>query len=131
VAKLITSGRVGPSLLALFLLPALAYAGYSVADRWYQGYLLVLEEQALRSEVADLRLENLRLQAALKYARGDEHVETIAREQLGLIRPGDRALLLVGPTPPAAPEGATNRRESAPVPDKPAWRKLLDALFGR
>ncbi|HYU20271.1 MAG TPA: septum formation initiator family protein [Chloroflexota bacterium] len=121
---------VGAGLLALFLLPALAYGGYSVADRWYESYLLGQQEAELRQEVAELRQENLRLQAELSYVRSDEYIETVAREQLNLARPGDRPFVLVGPRPSPTPELST-RREIGALPEKPAWRRLLEALFGR
>ena len=106
-----------PGLLLLFVLPLLGYAGYSVADRWYQGYQLSREEADLRTDIARLREDNLKLQAELKSARGDASIESIAREQLGLVKPGDRAIVLVGPPQAAAPpkpvEPTARRPESA------------------
>jgi cell division protein DivIC len=122
--------RLAPSLIALFLLPMLAYATYSIADRWYQSYVLALEEADIRREIEALRQENLRLQADLVYTRSDRYVEKIAREQLNLIKPGDRALILVGPPGTSAPQ-ALPRRDVAPPAEKPAWRKLLELIFGR
>ena len=119
-----------PGLLILFLLPALAYGGYSIADRWYQSYVLAEEEAQLRREIAQLRLENLRLQGELTYARSDQYIESVAREQLNLVRPGDRAILLVGPPRRSTPE-PTPRREATPVAERSPWRKLLDPIFGR
>jgi cell division protein FtsL len=124
-----TSSRVGPALLMLFLLPALVYAAYSVGDRWYQAYILAQEEADLRREIAELRSENVNLQAELTRARSDESLETVAREQLGLVKPGDRAIVLIGPRG-ATPEAAAPE-PGDPVPEKPAWRKLLDAVFRR
>jgi cell division protein FtsB len=113
-----------PGLLLLFVLPLLGYAGYSVADRWYQGYQLSREEAALRTDILRLREENLKLQAELKDAKSDWAIETIAREQLGLVKPGDRAIVLVGPPPAAAQakpaEVATRRAES---PEAAAMRQ--------
>ncbi len=106
-----------PGLLLLFVLPLLGYAGYSVGDRWYQGYQLSREEAALRADILRLREENLRLQAELKDARSDWAIETIAREQLGLVKPGDRAIVLVGPPPVAAqakPAEVPTRRSESP-----------------
>ena len=131
MAKSIATSWVGPGLLALlFLLPVGAYAAYSVADRWYQNYVLGQEEEMLRREIEQLRRENLRLQAELNEARSDHRIEAIAREQLGLVKPGDRPIVLVGP--PATPAAESPpRREPPPVPEKTAWRRLLDAIFGR
>jgi cell division protein FtsB len=126
----LSPGWVGPGLLVLFLLPAIAYAGYSVTERWYQGFLLSLEEQGLRREIALLREANVRLQAELTLARSDAQVEKIAREQLNLVKLGDRPIVLVGPT--AAPrDEAAGLRQAPSTLDRPAWRRLLDALFKR
>ena len=122
--------RLGPSLVTLFLLPMLAYATYSIADRWYQSYVLALEEAEIRREIEALREQNLRLQADLVYTRSDRYVEKIAREQLNLVKPGDRALILVGPQGTTTRQAAP-RREAAPPREKPGWRKLLEPIFGR
>jgi cell division protein FtsB len=130
VAKAGAGSWLRPSWLALFLVPAVAYAGYAVAGRWYQGYVLAQEETELRREIAQLRSENVRLQAELSYVRGDRYIESVAREQLNLVRPGDRPLILVGPggAPPVEP---APRRDPPPLPEKSAWRRLLDSIFGR
>ena len=127
-----------PGLLLLFVLPLTGFAAYSVADRWYQGYQLVQEETALRSDIVRLREENLRLQKELKDVRGDAYVESVAREQLGLVKPGDRAIVLVGPpsAAPTAPVQEPTVRRAEPserqVPTEPGgWRKIFDAIFGR
>jgi cell division protein FtsB len=126
----VAPGWIGPGLLALFLLPAVAYAGYSVTDRWYQGYLLGLEEQDLRREIEELREANLRLQADVSLARSHAQIEKIEREHLNLVRPGDRPILLVGP-PAAQPDEVAGQRQARSVPERPAWRRLLDAIFKR
>lgn len=118
-----------PGLLLLFLLPLLGYAGYSVADRWYQGYQLSREEAALRGDITRLREENLRLQAELKDVRSDAFIEGVAREQLGLVKPGDNALVLLAP---GGPRAATPR---APLPppapaDAATWRRWWNLFFG-
>jgi cell division protein FtsB len=134
MSRLASITWIGAGFLALFILPALAYAGYSVGDRWYQNYLLGQEEAALRSDVLRLRDENIRLQKELVAARGDAEVEKAAREQLGLVKPGDQAIQIVGPQVAAAREPVV-RRDPAPVErtiatEKPIWLRLLDALFG-
>jgi cell division protein FtsB len=117
-------------LWVLFLLPTLVYAGVTVADRWYQSYLLAQEEAELRVEISELRRENLQLQGTLIRARSDQAVESVAREQLGLVRQGDRAFALVGP-PSAPPPRSDPYALPAERPDKPPWRRLLEAILGR
>ena len=134
MAKMHAPSWIGPGLLMVFVVPLLVYGAYSIGDRWYQNYLLSQEEAALRADVLRLRDENVRLQGDLNAARGDEQIEKTAREQLGLIRPGDHAIQIVGPQAAAAPRPVP-RRDPAPVErtiatEKPIWLRLLDALFG-
>ena len=133
--RLFRFSRTGPRLIALFLLPLVVYGAYSIGDRWYQNYVLTHQEEVIRADVMRLRQENIRLQRELAEARSDAGIEKVAREQLGLIRPGDTAIQIVlpqGAAPaqarPAAPEAAASRMTN---PEKPAWLLFLDALFGR
>lgn len=130
-----TAARIGPRLLALFLLPVLVYGAYSIGDRWYQNYVLTHQEELIRADVARLREENLRLQRELDEARSDAGVEKIAREQLGLVKPGDTAIQIIvpqgGPAVSQAPISSVVQPASAPAPEKPAWLVFLDGLFRR
>jgi cell division protein FtsB len=124
---------LGPGLLFLFVIPLLVYGAYSIGDRWYQNYILSQQEQAIRADVMRLREENLRLQKELADARSDAGIEKVAREQLGLVKPGDAAIQIVG-TPAGPTPAAEPRAGPAPPPptsEKPAWLRFLDALFGR
>ena len=56
-------------------------------------------EQAER-EVSALQEKMAYLEAIVAYAGSDEYVEDAARRQLGYIRPGETAFVLVGPEPP-------------------------------
>jgi cell division protein FtsB len=85
-------------LSSVLLLIALV-VGSMFGDR---GMLhLILERQradALRQEIAALHDENLRLYAEIRQLRSDPAaVERIAREELGLARPGETLFLLRAP----------------------------------
>ena len=127
--------RTGPRLIALFLLPLVVYGAYSIGDRWYQNYVLVHQEEMIRQDVLRMRSENIRLQRELNEARSDAGIEKIAREQLGLIRPGDTAVQIVLPqgAAPAQVRPAEPEAAAAPMtaPEKPGWLRFLDALFRR
>lgn len=127
--------RTGPRLIALFLLPLVVYGAYSIGDRWYQNYVLVHQEELIRADVMRMRSDNVRLQRELNEARSDAGIEKIAREQLGLIRPGDTAVQIVlpqGAAPaPARPVAADSAAAPMTTPEKPGWLRFLDALFGR
>jgi len=78
-----------------------------------QGFRQRRAAARLRREVEDLRRENARLVTDIKELRQDPYrIEAIAREELGLSRPGEIIFLFQGseaasPEPPeAAPEGS-------------------------
>jgi hypothetical protein len=73
-----------------------------------------------------LRSDNIQLQQQIEQARTDTAIESIAREQLGLIKPGDHPLVLVVQSAQASP--APTPAPAAPPP--PAWRQWWDYLFG-
>lgn len=135
MARALAPSWLGPGLAVLFVVPLLVYGAYSIGDRWYQNYLLTQQEEAIRAEVTRLREENLRLQRELVVTRSDAGIEKTAREQLGLVKPGDTAIQIVGPAGPAAAPGS-NRPAQAPSPrqtphERPGWLRFLDGFFGR
>jgi cell division protein FtsB len=132
---MVTPSWIGPGLVILFVVPLLAYGAYSVGDRWYQNYILTQQEEAIRAEVARLREENLRLQRELVEARSDAGIEKVAREQLGFVMPGDSAIQIVGAqratSAPPANRPSRAPPPAPPAPERPAWLRFLDGLFGR
>jgi cell division protein FtsL len=123
---------IGPPPLALRLaavlaVPLLLYALVATGQKAAENYQLNQQADALRVQIAQLRDQNVQLQQQIERARTDAAIETIAREQLGLIKPGDHPLVLVQDdatkTPPApAPQPAP--------PPKAVWRQWWDQFFG-
>jgi cell division protein FtsL len=122
---------IGPPPLALRLaavlaVPLLLYALVATGQKALDNYRLNQEADGLRAEVASLRGENIQLQKQIEQARTDSAIEAIAREQLGLIKPGDHPLVLI--SPPAQPAVAPT---PAPTPaPQPPWRQWWDVFFG-
>ena len=114
-------------LAAVLVVPLLLYALVATGQKALENYRLNQEADALRNDVVVLRTENVQLQKQIEDARTDAAIETIAREQLGLIKPGDHPLVLVSQAaqPPAAPTPAP-----APTPPTPIWRQWWDYFFG-
>jgi cell division protein FtsL len=122
---------VGPPPLALRLaavlaVPLLLYALVATGQKAVENYRLNQQADALRGEIVALRDQNLQLQQDIEKARTDSAIETIAREQLGLIKPGDHPIVMVSQaTPTASPA------ESKPTPPPaPVWRQWWDYFFG-
>jgi cell division protein FtsL len=125
---------VGPPPLALRLaavlaVPLLLYALAMTGQKAVENYQLNQQAAALRAQIGDLRTQNVQLQQQIEQARTDTAIETIAREQLGLIKPGDHPLVLIadGSTPRSSSSAATP--QSAPVPE-PTWRQWWNYFFG-
>ena len=79
------------AVLAGLAVALLAYGGQSLARVW----TLKKEVETLEREVGVLRVETARLTADVDRLRTDpDYIEQIARDKLGLVRPGDRVLKL-------------------------------------
>ena len=122
---------VGPPPLPFRLIvglavPLLLYGLVATGQKALDNYRLNQEAEALRTEIAGLRSENIQLQLQIEHARTDTAIETIAREQLGLIKPGDHPLVLIdsGATAPPAPTPPST------VPPQPVWRQWYEYFFG-
>jgi cell division protein FtsL len=131
----------GPPPLALrfaavLVVPLLLYALVATGQRALDNYRMNQETEALQAEVVGLRAENIQLQQDIERARTDTAIETIAREQLGLIKPGDQPVVLVSPA--SQPGAASTRTEGTgpptapnpPAPAPPVWRQWWDYVFG-
>jgi cell division protein FtsL len=129
---------IGPPPLALrfaavLVVPLLLYALVATGQKALDNYRLNQETEALQAEVQGLRAENIRLQQDIEQARTDTAIETIAREQLGLIRPGDHPIVLISPTAPeSAPPAAATAQPNPPAPSPlpPVWRQWWEYVFG-
>jgi|SRR5207237_4874177 len=114
--RIVVRRPVGPPPFALrvaavLVVPLLLYALVATGQKAIDKYRLNQEAERLRAEVVSLRAENIQLQQSLEDARTDVAIETIAREQLGLIKPGDHPIVMVG-QPAVQPAAAPNRAES-------------------
>ena len=122
---------IGPPPLALrvaavLVVPLLLYALVATGQKALDNYRLNQEADALRAEVLALRSENLQLQQRIEEARTDTAIETIAREQLGLIKAGDHPLVVISDRPPATQPAPPSPAQ----PPSPPWRQWLDLFFG-
>ncbi len=99
--------------VALLLLGLFCYAAVQTAS---QSYRLRQHERDVYYQVQDLQGQRAELQGLLTYLKSDEYTEAFARQQFGLVKPGET---LVEVTAPPAP--ATTRQ-----PGEKWW----EALFG-
>jgi cell division protein FtsB len=96
------------AVAGLGLLSSIVTHGFQELDRAEQ------ERARLEEERARLQASIDRLESTLEALRTDpEAVESMARRELGWIRPGERVILIATPTPRQAPPSLT---EPTPTP---------------
>ena len=84
--------------MAVAAVALLAYGGQSLA----RVVQMKREVESLERDIATLREETGRLTKTIDRLRSDpEYIEQLARESLGLVKPGDKVLKL----PPSTPGG--------------------------
>jgi cell division protein DivIC len=103
-------------LAVLVIVPMLIYAAVSIGGRWLQTRGMVADAETLQDEVIQSRSENQRIQTAIAVARTDQSIESVAREELGLIKPGDTPVILLAPTGTATAVPAGRAVTSTPRP---------------
>ena len=116
-------------IMLLLSIPVLAYLAFAVGSKALDLYRLQERSAAIRHEIEALKDRNEALRRQIEYLRSDAAVENVARQQLGLVRAGDTAVILVsssqGPDnlPPSAPP-----KEEAPS-SRPNWQQWWEIFF--
>jgi cell division protein FtsB len=131
---LVVRTPIGPPPLmlriaAVVAVPLLLYALVATGQKAMDNYRLNQEADRMRADVVALRQDNLELQRQIELAREDVAIEAIAREQLGLIKPGDSPLIVVGGEPSQSAARAITP-PPAPADVRPIWRQWLDLFVG-
>ncbi len=89
----------GPLLgTGVLLAVAVAFGG-----AYWDGFKVRRELGVMAGERDTLRKQIAQLREEIRLLNTPEYIERIAREQLGLIRPGEIAVILVRPTPRPTP----------------------------
>lgn len=73
----------------LFVFIFFIYALFVIANQQYSIYKLNKVKAEIQKSVEASKMENERLKDLLKNAADEKHLERMAREQLGLIKPGE------------------------------------------
>ncbi len=78
------------TLTRIVLLALLLYAAVCLASAGRELTAASAQERALRARLETIEEENLAVSASLAEGWSAEELEELARERLGLVRPGDR-----------------------------------------
>jgi hypothetical protein len=113
-------------------------AAFLIAASWVWGSLEVMQKNfALQKEVdikqrqlqlAELQRDSLQLQK--KYYQTDEYKELAVRESLGLVKPGEKLLILPANSPAAQAADVQVRTAVAAQQSVPNLQQWLNFLFG-
>lgn len=85
---------------AVLLLICLGYVLYMFVDQERQMAALRRETENLRAREATLKADNERLNQEQQLLQTDVYIEKVAREELGLVKPGETPYLVGQQTPP-------------------------------
>ncbi|MBW3663127.1 MAG: septum formation initiator family protein [Actinobacteria bacterium] len=110
-------------LIGLLVLGVLMLAG--PARNFLEGRSRV---EVLQAKLAALTEENAELEERTRELRDLDQVELLAREQLGMIEPGEVPYAIVPPQ--IERPRITAPREPPPPPSQPWYDRLWHALFG-
>ena len=94
----------GTRLILLAAAGMVVYFLASGATNLVRSLQLTQEESNLEAEIDDLEARYERLVALEAYLESDEYIEAIAREQLGLVKPGETAFIAISTQPSPVPE---------------------------
>lgn len=115
-------------LVAVLVLPVFLYGLVITGQKALENYQLSRQEAALREQIQQVRQENLQLQQQIQVARSDSEIERVAREQLGLVKPGEHALVVVRPGQPTGPREPVV--PPPPPPPPPPAQQWWSFFFG-
>jgi cell division protein FtsB len=87
-------------ILLVAIIVAAGYLTFSAGNNLANSFRLVNEEKQLEAEVAALEAELDQLDQVHEYLRSDEYVEFMARRVFGLVKPGEKLVVVKAPQPP-------------------------------
>ena len=125
--------------LALLMASALLLSfTVAITDRGVQMLRIQQDEFRLQREVQQLEARNTALRTQREFYASDYYVERVAREDLGLVKPGDVSVIVVRRSPTEAESSASPRADAAVAAPAPVARaepgqleQLRDWLLGR
>jgi cell division protein FtsB len=115
-------------VLILASLPVLVYLLVMSARKAIEVYEIRQQQEAVRTEIARLKDNNVALRQQLDYLHTDAYVEYAARTELGLVRPGDHVVVprFSADTGPVAGPAAA----ATPARPTPTWQRWWEHFFG-
>lgn len=119
-----------PQVIFFLVIAGAIIIAVDLNNRAQAGRLVGSGEEALQLQVEREATRQVELQATLEYVNSDDYVASYARNEGGMIQPGERRIVPLlqeatpgpTPTPPPTPDPALQAR-----PWQAWWRLLTDA----
>lgn len=77
----------------LVLVAVLAYAVFAFGQVYYQIHSLNKTKASLEAQLSQLQSENKALHDKAQMVNSDAYIEKLAREELGLVKPGETVMM--------------------------------------
>jgi cell division protein FtsB len=119
-----------PQIVVLLLIIAAIVIALDLNRRAQSGRLVGVGEEALQVQIAAESTRQVELQATLEYVQSEDYVAAYARNEAGMVLPGEKRivplLLEVTPQPTPFPNATPDPIGNA-QPWQAWWRLLTDA----
>ncbi len=76
------------------LCAVMIYAGYALFSQWMEMSRLKTEQQALQEQLSNAEMSIDKLKNLIEIANTDEYIESVAREKLGWVKPGETRFVI-------------------------------------
>jgi cell division protein DivIC len=100
-------------LVLLATAVVVVYLIFTAVSSAIQSFQLGEDEDRLGDEVQGLQERYDRLSALRDYLNSDEYIEWIARHELGLVRPGETAIIVESSATPVLSEGEPENEQGS------------------
>jgi cell division protein FtsB len=97
---LVVRRRLTPLLLFFVALGLVGYFVFDAVDGFVNADIVDSRVSDVRIEIDNLEWQAEQLSALVAFLDSDEYIERTAREELGLVRPGEEAIAIEAPTQP-------------------------------
>lgn len=83
------------SVAKLILLGLIIWLGYTFGRGFVEHHRLSQEIAKLTNEIQALELRNAQIREEIERHRSEEYIERVAREKLGLVKPGETRFIIL------------------------------------
>jgi cell division protein FtsB len=98
------------------------YLLYVVGKTLYQSYLVRKEVEGLKVSIVQMQESNKELSEKIIYYQSSSYRERIARERMGLMKPGEQVIVIL-------PEAKSKTVEADPEDALPNYEKWFNFFF--